>query len=89
MRLIESQVGLAILGRLAFHPLLFAWRQFCPQLIRDLLGEIGLNREHIRELTIVIFRPHVLVILCVNQLHVDAHAVANAANAAFQNGTNT
>src|SRR5712671_3606550 len=85
MRLIESQVGLAILGRLAFHPLLFAWRQFCPQLIRDLLSEIRLNRKNISHIAVVIVGPDVLIGVGVDQLHVDAHLVSRATHAALEN----
>ena len=66
MRLDKSQIGLAVFRGLLFHLRFFAWRQFCPQLIRDLLSKIGLNREHIRQLAIIVLRPQVLVVLCIN-----------------------
>ena len=46
-----------------------------------------MNREHIGQVAIVIFRPQVLVIRGIDQLHVHAHTIANTANAAFQNGS--
>src|SRR4029077_1258589 len=62
----EGEIGLAVFGGLVFHLRFFAWRQLCPQLSRDLLGEIGLNREDICQLAIVIFSPNVLVVFCVD-----------------------
>jgi hypothetical protein len=53
------------------------------------LGQVSLNGKHISKITIIIFRPHVLVGVGVNQLHVYTHSIADAANAAFQNGTNS
>src|SRR5882762_9148247 len=46
----KGEIGLAVFGGLVFYLRFFAWRQFCAQLIRDLLSEIGLNREHICQL---------------------------------------
>ena len=85
MGLHESPVSLAVFGRLAFHPLLFAWRQFCPQLIRDLLSEICLNRKNISHIAVVIVGPDVFVGVGVDQLHVHAHFVSRSAHASFEN----
>ena len=44
-----------------------------------------MNGEHVGQVAIVIFGPNVLVVLGIDQLHVDAHTIANASHAAFQN----
>src|SRR4029077_713139 len=62
----EGEIGLAVFGGLVLYLRFFAWRQFCPQFSRDLLGQIGLNRQHICQLSIVIFSPNVLIVFCIN-----------------------
>ena len=88
MRLHKSQISLAILRGLAFDLLFFARGQFCPKFIRDFLGQIRLDGEDVGQITIVIFRPYVLVILGVDQLHVHADPIADTPNTAFENGGN-
>ena len=70
MRLHEREIGLAVLRRLARHLRLFARRKLGAQLVRDLLRQIGLDREDVRQIAVVILRPDVLVGYRVDQLHV-------------------
>jgi hypothetical protein len=58
----KSQVRFAVLGRLAFNLRLLGGRQFSTQFARDFLSEITLNGEHVCQLPVVVFRPHVLVV---------------------------
>ena len=85
----ERQIGFAVLSGSALDLRFFHWRQFRLQFAHDLLGQVRLNGKHISQITIVIFRPHVLISVGVNQLHVYTHSIADATNAAFQNGTNS
>ena len=47
--------------------------------LRDLLREIGLDRENVRQIAIVILRPDMLVVLGVDQLHIHPHPIARLA----------
>ena len=84
----KRQIGFAIFGRSALDLRLLHWRQFRLQFAHNLLGQVRLNGKHIGEIAIVVFRPHVLVRVGINQLHIYADAIADPTNAAFQNGTN-
>ena len=88
MRLYEGKIGFTVFSGLVCHLRLFPRRQLRLERIGDLLGEIALDRKDISELAVVIFRPKVLVVLSVDQLHGHAHAIADAANAALQKGCN-
>jgi hypothetical protein len=50
----------------------------------DLLRQIALDGEYVRQIAIVIFRPNVLVIIGVDQLDVDPDAIADSPYAAFE-----
>ena len=84
----ERQIGSAVFRGPALDLRLLHWRELRLQFAYDLLGQVSLNSKHIGQVAIVIFRPHVLVVCGVDQLNVHAHPIADAANAAFQNGTN-
>ena len=84
VRLDKEQIGFRILGWPAIEARFFVWRKFCLKSGGDFLREIGLNGEDISQIAVVIFRPNVLVVVGVDQLHVHAHAIADAADAAFQ-----
>src|SRR4029077_9098684 len=86
LRLDKCEIGFAIFCRLALYLRFFSGWQFGLEFARDFLGQIRLNREHISEVAIVIFRPYVLIILGVNQLHVHAYSIANTTNTALEKG---
>ena len=48
------------------------------------MRKIGLDGEDISQIAVVIFRPNVLVTICVDQLHAHSDAVADSTDAAFQ-----
>ena len=80
----KREVGLAVLRRLPRHLLFLGRRKFRVQLLRDFLCEIGLDREHIREIAIVTLGPDVLVVQRVDELHIHVHAVAGLLHAPFE-----
>ena len=86
MRLEKKQVSVRILGWPAIEARFFVGREFCLEGGTDFLREIGLNRKDIGQIAVVIFRPNVLVGVGVDQLDVDAHAIADPANAPFEKG---
>src|SRR6266542_5681823 len=61
----------------------FALRKLRLSLIGNRLCDLTLNREYIREIAIVSFSPEMPVSARINQLRVDAHAIANALYASF------
>ena len=85
VRLDEGEIGLAVLGRLARHLRLLGRRKLRLQFVRDFLREIGLDREDIRQIAVVIFRPDMLVVHGVDQLHVHPHSIPGLAHASFEN----
>ena len=48
------------------------------------MREIGLDGEDVSQIAVVIFRPNVLVAVCVDQLHAHSDAIADSTDAAFQ-----
>ena len=52
------------------------------------MSEIGLNRENVGQIAIVIVGPNMFVVGGVDQLDVHAHSIAFAADTPFQNGGN-
>ena len=48
------------------------------------MREVSLDGKHVGQIAIVIFCPNVLVVVGVDQLHVDTHPIADPAHAAFQ-----
>ena len=85
----KGQIGFAVFCGLTLHLCLFAWRQFGLKLACNFLSEISLNCEYVCQFTIVILSPDVLIVLCVDQLHIDADTIANAADTTFKNRTYT
>ena len=85
----KGQIGFAVFCGLTLHLCLFAWRQFGLKLACNFLSEISLNCEYVCQFTIVILSPDVLIVLCVDQLHIDADTIANAADTTFKNSTYT
>src|SRR5207237_5001542 len=80
------EVGIWILGRPVIQPRFFVWRKFCLQGGGYFLREIGLDGENVGQIAVVIFRPNVLVVARVDQLHVHSDAVATATDAPFEKG---
>src|SRR5438105_12918468 len=79
----EEQIGVRILGWPLIETRFFIGRKFRLESGSDFLREIGLDGKDVGQITIVILRPNVLVAVGVDQLDVDAHSIADAANAAF------
>ena len=77
-------VRFQVAGRLLAHALLFVGAQSRFQCSRNAQRDIGLNREDVREITIVRLRPEMLVALRIDQLRDDAHAIAGAAHAPLE-----
>ena len=50
----------------------------------NFLREIGLNGKDIGQIAVVIFRPNVLVVSRVNQLHIHSHPIADPTYTPFQ-----
>ena len=83
MRSDVGKIGLAVLRGLAFHSRFFYRGKLRLQFVRDLLGEIGLNRKDVGQVSIVVARPKMFVGRGIDQLHIYPNAVAGAANATF------
>src|SRR5438477_6566246 len=84
VRLNEEQIGLRILGRPVIETRFFIRRKFRLESGSDFLREIGLNGKDVGQIAIIILRPDMLVVVGIDQLHVHAYPIADAANAAFQ-----
>ena len=48
------------------------------------MREVGLNGKDVGQIAVVIFRPNVLVVIRIDQLHIHSDAIANPTDAAFQ-----
>src|SRR5437868_14680376 len=81
MCLDKSEIGLAVIRRLAFHSRLFRGRQFGLERVGDFLGEVGLDRDHIGYIVFVVAGPNMLVTVRVDRLLVLARRVAGATGA--------
>src|SRR5262249_14586119 len=55
---------------------LFAWRKLGLKLIRDGSGDLTLYGKHVGEVPVVGLRPQMRVVARIDQLRVDAHAIA-------------
>src|SRR6266513_2531155 len=84
VRLNEEQIGVRILCRPAIEPCFFVRGEFRLKSRGNFLREIGLNGEDVCQIAVVIFRPNVLVIVRVDQLHAYSDSVASATYASFQ-----
>ena len=84
VRLNEKQIRVGVFGWPLIKPRFFVWRQFRLKGRRNFLREVGLNREDVGQIAIVIFRPNVLVVIRIDQLHVHSDAVADPTDTAFQ-----
>jgi hypothetical protein len=80
----EEQIGVRILGWPVIETRFFIRRKFRLKSGGNFLREIGLDGKDVGQIAVVIFRPNVLVVVGIDQLHVHAHPIADAANAAFQ-----
>src|SRR2546421_10084403 len=80
----EKKISIRILGWPAIEARFFIWRKLCLKSSGNSSRQIGLNSENVGQIAVVIFRPNVLVIVSIDQLHVHADPIADAANAAFQ-----
>ena len=87
-RLHDGEISFAIFRRFSRQLLSFCRRKFGFQFLCDFLRQVGLNRENVCQIAIVILRPKVLVALGIDQLHVHPHAIVFrvGTDAAFQNG---
>ena len=68
---------------------LFRAAEFCLQRVRDFRRDVGFHREDVVELSIVTLGPEMRVALGIDELDVDAHAVAGFAHTAFQDVGNS
>ncbi len=84
MCLDEEQISVWILRRPAIETRFFIWRKLRLKSRGNSSGKIGLDGEDVGQIAVVIFGPNVLVVVGIDQLHVHAHPIADAANAAFQ-----
>ncbi len=80
----EEQIGVRILGWPVIEPRFFIWRKFRLKSRGNFLREIGLDGEDVGQIAVVIFRPNVLVVVRVDQLHAHSDAIADPTDAAFQ-----
>src|SRR4029077_13292433 len=69
--------------RRAFDCDLFTWRKLGLKLLGNRLRDFTLDREDIGQIAVVGFRPEMRFGPRVDQLRVDAHAIARALNASF------
>ena len=88
VRLNEKQIRVGIFGWPLIKPRFFVWRQFRLKGRGNFLREVGLNREDVGQIAIVIFRPNVLVVIRIDQLHVHSDAITNPPHTAFQQRRN-
>src|SRR4030095_7680511 len=84
VRLNEKQIRVGVFGWSLIKPRFFIWRQFRLKSRGNFLREIGLNREDVGQIAVVIFRPNVLVVIGIDQLHVHSDAITNPTDTAFQ-----
>ncbi len=56
-----------------------------PELVQDACGDVVLNGEDIRELTVEALRPYLVAVVGVHELRGDAYAIACLAYAALEN----
>src|SRR5262245_62660357 len=75
--------GADVARRGTFDGVLFNWREFGLQLVRDGLCDLALNREHIRKVAIISLPPQMPVGAQIDQLRVDANTIARALNNYF------
>src|SRR5262249_58512522 len=83
VRLNVKLISIWILRRHAIDARLFVGRKLGLQLVGDSFGDFALDREDISHVAIIGLRPQVRVIARIDQLRVDAHAIARALNASF------
>ena len=84
VRLNKEQIGVRILGWPVIETRFFVWRQFRLQSSCNFLREVGLDGEDVGQVAVVIFRPNVFVVICIDQLHIHSDAIADPPDAAFQ-----
>ncbi len=70
VRLHKCQIGLATFRRFARHLRFLARRKLRAKLVRHLLRQVGLDREHVGQFTIVILCPEVPIVLRIDKLHI-------------------
>ena len=78
----KPRVRIEIAGRALLDPALLRRREIGVQGTRDLLRDLALNREHVREIAIVPVRPERLLCRGVHELGAHTHAIAVHPNAA-------
>jgi len=83
-----GEISFTIFGRPLRDLRFFGRRKLRLQRASDSRGQIGLDFEYVAQVPIVIFRPEVLVVGCVDQLDIHAHFVAGPAHTALENVRN-
>ena len=59
--------------------------QFRLQTVGDFFRDFAFDRENIRQLTIIFVGPKMRIVLCIDQLNVDAHLIGRFLNGPFHN----
>src|ERR1700730_19441131 len=87
MRLDKEQISIRIFCRLTIKLFFYVRGEFRLESRGNFLGEISLNCKDVSQIAVVIFRPNMLVVVRVDQLHAHTDAIASPADAAFQKRT--
>ena len=78
-------VGVDVLRGRRLDRLPFAWQQLDLELIHDRLRDFVLDGEDVGQISVVAIGPEVRSLFCIDQLGVDADAIARLSNAALEN----
>src|SRR4029077_8328697 len=68
----------------AFDFALFIWREFCMKLTGNRHCDLALNCEHVRKIPVIALSPQLPVVARIDQVRVEAHAVAGTPHTSFQ-----
>ena len=83
MRLKINSISFLVCGRPLVDPCGLGGRKFRAQLQGDFLRQRALDGEDVGQISIILLRPQVPVMNCVNQLHNQTDAVAGTADTAL------
>ena len=72
------------MGR-ALRCLLLGAAQFRLQSVGDFSRDFAFDRKDISQLAIILIGPKMRIVLCIDQLNVDAHLIGRFLNGAFEN----
>ena len=64
---------------------LFGAGEFRLQTVGDFFRDFAFDRKNIRQLTIIFVGPKMRIVLCIDQLNVDAHLIGRFLNGPFHN----